>query len=257
MNKNAHQLFAIGLATVFAYLFDINLFILPFILILAFFIGSFPDKDLEWGIGHRGVTHSLLFFFLMALLCTFGVFYFYAILESAIGVPVFEAEVDENFIPIFFTKLSSLDMDVIFNDGFFKLFAFFFSSFFSHFILDIITLSGLDVTKEVHISGSIRSNNTFFNFFFGSVGLITFFISLIFIILREISGTIFEWSTWFYIIDGGLIVIIFIISIGMKFKKIKEDYTCFDYDKKVQLCIPKGTCIQLGSGKDDLICNEW
>lgn len=257
MQRISHRVFALGLSSAIAFLLNINVIALPLILVLAYFIGSIPDLDLKAGIRHRGFTHSVLFFLTMTILCSLGVFYFYYFLQLWIGVAIFDVEMFYPYhvpLPAFFMHVGSLDFVSAVDDSFFKLLAFFFASFLSHFLLDIITPVGLDV-GSLTISGTIRSSNSFFNFFFSAVGFVTFLISVSFSIVREFTTFSIDWITWYFVSVGIIVSAVIIGSVFLKRGRKSDALKCFKLDNNIDVCIPKGKCLQIGPDKDDKICN--
>ncbi len=257
MYKMSHRLFALGISSAVAFFLDINLMALPLMLVLSYLIGSLPDMDLKLGFKHRGFMHNISFFLAMTLLCSLGVFYLYHVFQSLMGTDAFGAEAVffSGFpIPSFFVKLVSLDFSSIASDTFFKTIVFFFVSFMSHFLLDIVTPQGLDV-GVYHVSGAIKSGNKFFNFFFGAVGVVTFVVSMAFIIIKTFTSITINWSTWYFIIVGSLILAVVMISLFMNRGKNDNKLRCYTLDNNIDVCIPPGKCFQVGSDRDDKICN--
>lgn len=257
MYKISHRLFALGLSSTIAFFLNINMLMLPIILPIAYLIGSFPDIDLKLNIKHRGVTHHLMFFTLMTIVCTFGLFYLFYFLQLFVGIPIFDVEVvmyDLFPLPTFFQSIGTLTFSEIPGDSFFNLLAFFFMSYSSHFMLDMITPSGLDI-GDYHMSGSAKSGSTFYNLFFGASGLVTFLVSFSLIIIRYFHIIEVSWNLWFFIIDGSINTLVFIIALATKKKEDETELKCFKIDNKIDICIPRGKCFKIGPDKDDSICN--
>lgn len=257
MYQLSHRLFALGLSSAIAFFLDMNIMMLPVVLPLAYMIGSFPDIDLRLNITHRGVTHHFMFFLLMTLACTFGIFYLYYFLQVFVGIPIFGIDVTMYGafpLPTFFQKIGTGNFSALGGDTFLALLVFFFVSFTSHFMLDMITPSGLDVAENYHVSGVAKSSSAFFNFFFGAIGIITTLVAVMMILLRYFHFATISWTTWFFAIDGAIILITFILLIAMKGKADTRELKCFKLDK-IDICIPTGKCFKIGPGKDDKICN--
>lgn len=257
MMKTSHRLFALGISSTVAFFLSLNIMSLPILLAMGYFIGSLPDADLKLGIKHRGFTHTIVFFTVMTFVCSFAVFYFYYFIQQVAGFDIFGVGVTyfNGFpIPSFFAKLASLDASAIFGDAFLKFIVFFFVSFTSHFILDLITPAGLDVGKS-HVSGSIKSNNSAFNFFFSLVGGSMFVVSVALVICRDFVGISLNWATWYFLITGSLVLIVIIASVAYGSKKGDKDLKCFKIGDRIDVCVPRGKCFQTGLDEDERVCN--
>jgi hypothetical protein len=257
MYKLSHRLFALGASSAIAFLLGINLVASIFIVVLAFFIGSFPDIDIKLGLHHRGFTHSIIFFIFMTVVCSFAVFYIYYFLQVLITVPIFEItsfEVSGVPVPMFFKLVVDGAVMEALVDIFFKFLVFFFVSFMTHFILDIITPAGLEV-GETSIAGSIRSNNVFFNFFFASIGFITFLVSMAFMTIKMLGLFEINWIFWYFGITGILVMIVILASLLVRRSRGMEVVQCFHLGNNIDVCIPEGKCLHICPEKDDKICN--
>jgi membrane-bound metal-dependent hydrolase YbcI (DUF457 family) len=240
-----------------AFFLNVNLLALPILLVSAFVIGSLPDIDNRIGIRHRGFTHGLLFFLFGALGMTFFVFYFHVLLQWLIGIPLFEVTVTyiEWFpVPSFIMSLLSGDITSVIADQFFKYLAFFFVSLLSHLVLDIMTPVGINL-GGYNVNGSIKSNNTAFNFIFAGIGFVNTIVSIAFMVMRFLGLLAISWFTWFFIVDAALILCIILTAIFWKKSNNMVDLKCFHVDAGLNVCVPRGKCFQLSDDKDDRVCN--
>lgn len=253
----SHRLFALGISTAFAFFLDIEVVALPLILVTSYFIGSLPDIDIRMGIKHRGFTHHIAFFLLMTMVSAIGIYYLYWVMQLVMGMPVFNVEMvfhDGIPVPAFFSKIFSQDPMIAFEDTLFKFMAFFFAAYMSHFMLDIITPAGLHV-GSLQLSGSINSSSMTFNMFFTGIGLMTTLLSITFIILREFTTIDISWSAWYFVSTGLIVLLVIVVSIMYHRKNGEDNLKCFKLDNSIEICLPEGKCFQIGTDKDDKICN--
>ena len=257
MYRLSHRLFALGVSTAVAFIANINIVALPMILVLSYYIGSFPDIDSAWGLKHRGITHNIWFFIAVTFACSIGVFYFYYALQWVIGASFFDVSMTPVLgfpVPTFFHLLGRFDFVAAVNDTLFKFIVFFFMSFMTHFSLDIITPAGLEVGSFT-IRGAIPSENKVFNFFFAAVGLITFLVAVAFYVLRSFGVISINWVLWYFSIVGTAVIAVMIASILLKRGKHQDELKCFELDNNIDVCVPRGKCVQIGPDKDDKLCN--
>jgi len=254
MYRLSHRLFALGVSAAIAFMLNITIVAVPMILVLSYFIGSFPDVDSGWGLKHRGITHSVWFFIAMTLACSIGVHYLYYLLQLIIGFEFFEAYMTPVLgvpVPTFFHLIGTLDFGGMVNDLLFKFIAFFFVSFMTHFSLDMITPAGLEMGSFA-VRGSIPSENKAFNFFFAAVGMVTFLVAMTFYVLRSFDVMTINWIFWYFAIIGVAVIVVMVASILMKRGKRQDELKCFELDNNIDVCVQRGKCVQIGGEK---LCN--
>lgn len=204
MQGHAHQLFAIGMATLVTYIFHIALLNAFLIISFAGIMGIFSDWDLKMNIRHRGPTHGWQVIVIVATICTVIIFFLsgyvqifmhddsltgFALIESIQHVPVPDI-LDIRTLQLVWIWLAMVTAGI------------------THTFLDSMTYKGVDMFGE-HYSGEIPSDDTNTNGAFIAIGWVLLLISITGDVLVHYFHLIE--SFWFTVIIIAVLVIVMVI----------------------------------------------
>jgi len=81
MYSFAHRVYAIGIAMIIAFWWDLGILVVIALIMSGSFMGVLPDYDQKLNIPHRTITHTPLFVLLVSIIMTFFIFTIFGFLQ--------------------------------------------------------------------------------------------------------------------------------------------------------------------------------